>query len=44
MLDSYGLPFTAEAFTTAFAGYEGSMEELGAYVSTDGYEFETTEG
>ena len=41
MLDSYGLPFTAEAFTTAFAGYEGSMEELGAYVSTDGYEFET---
>ena len=40
MLDSYGLPFTAEAFTTAFAGYEGSMEELGAYVSTDGYEFE----
>ena len=30
-----------EAFTTAFAGYEGSMEELGAYVSTDGYEFET---
>ena len=31
MLDSYGLPFTAEA----------SMEELGAYVSTDGYEFET---
>ncbi|MFR5355655.1 MAG: hypothetical protein ACLTI1_06005 [Clostridia bacterium] len=39
MLDSYGLPFTAEAFT-AFAGYEGSME-AGAYVSTDGYEFET---
>ena len=41
MLDSYGLPFTAEAFTTAFAGYEGSMDELGAYVSTDGYDFKT---
>ena len=45
-LDTYATmdeedPFTAEAFTTAFAGYEGSMEELGAYVSTDGYEFET---
>lgn len=38
MLSMYGLPFTAEAFTTAFAGYEGSAEELGAYVSTDGYE------
>ena len=41
MLDSYGLPFTAEAFTTAFAGYEGSIDELGAYVSTDGYDFTT---
>lgn len=41
MLDSYGLPFTAEAFTTAFAGYEGSVDELGAYVSTDGYDFKT---
>ena len=41
MLDSYGLPFTAEAFSTAFAGYEGSMDELGAYVSTDGYDFKT---
>ncbi|MDO4262285.1 MAG: OadG family transporter subunit [Eubacteriales bacterium] len=38
MLDMYQLPFTAEAFTTAFSGYEGSVEELGAYVSTDGYE------
>ena len=38
LLSRYGLPFTAEAFTTAFAGYEGSAEELGAYVSTDGYE------
>ena len=38
MLDAYGLPFTADAFSTAFAGYAGSVEELGAYVSTDGYE------
>lgn len=38
LIDAYGLPFTGDAFTSAFAGYEGSMEELGAYVSTDGYE------
>lgn len=38
VIDSYGLPFTAEAFTTAFAGYAGSAEELGAYVSTDSYD------
>lgn len=41
LLDAYGLPFTPEAFTTAFAGYEGSVDELGAYVSTDGYDFTT---
>jgi len=38
VLNSYGLPLTAEAFTTAFAGYEGSADELGAYVSTDSYD------
>ena len=38
LIDTYGLPFTGDAFTSAFAGYEGSLEELGAYVSTDGYE------
>lgn len=38
MIESYGLPFTAEAFTTAFAGYEGSAEELGAYVETVSYD------
>lgn len=31
ILDNYGLPFTAEAFTTAFSGYMGNEEELGAY-------------
>ena len=41
ILDNYGLPFTAEAFTTAFSGYMGNEEELGAYVSTDGYEVST---
>ncbi len=30
--------FTAEAFTTAFAGYQSSMEELGSYVATVSYE------
>ena len=44
LLSMYGLPFTAEAFTTAFAGYEGSAEELGAYVSTDGYEEPVVKG
>ena len=44
LLSRYGLPFTAEAFTTAFAGYEGSAEELGAYVSTDGYEEPVVQG
>lgn len=44
LLSMYGLPFTAEAFTTAFAGYEGSAEELGAYVSTDGYETPEVKG
>lgn len=38
LIESYGLPFTADAFTTAFAGYEGSVDELGAYVSTDSYD------
>ncbi len=38
LLDSYSLPFTPDAFTTAFSGYEGNEKELGAYVSTDGYE------
>ncbi len=38
LIDMYGLPFTGEAFTSAFAGYESSMEELGAYISTDNYE------
>ena len=41
LLDGYSLPFTPEAFTTAFSGYEGNEEELGAYVSTDGYEVST---
>lgn len=44
MIESYGLPFTAEAFTTAFAGYEGSAEELGAYVSTDSYDAPIVKG
>lgn len=43
-LDSLGLPFTAEAFTTALAGYQGSAEELGPYVSTDGYEAPEVKG
>ncbi|MDE7318762.1 MAG: OadG family protein [Lachnospiraceae bacterium] len=38
LIDAYGLPFTGDSFISAFAGYESSMEELGAYVSTDGYE------
>ena len=38
LIDAYGLPFTGDSFISAFAGYEGSMEELGAYLSTDGYE------
>ena len=33
-----GFHLRGDAFTSAFAGYEGSLEELGAYVSTDGYE------
>lgn len=44
LIDAYGLPFTGDAFTSAFAGYEGSMEELGAYVSTDGYEEPAVKG
>lgn len=44
MIESYGLPFTAEAFTTAFAGYEGSAEELGAYVETVSYDAPTVKG
>lgn len=44
LIQSYGLPFTAEAFTTAFAGYEGSVEELGAYVSTDSYDAPIVKG
>lgn len=38
LVDEYKLPFTADAFSTAFAGYTGSMEELGAYQSTDSFE------
>lgn len=38
LVDSYGLPFTGDAFTSAFAGYLGSAEELGAYISTDSYD------
>lgn len=38
LISSNRLPFTAEAFTTAFSGYIGNVDELGAYVSTDGYE------
>lgn len=44
MLEEYNLPFTAEAFTTAFAGYQGSAEELGEYLSTDGYETPEVKG
>lgn len=44
LVNEFGLPFTAEAFTTAFAGYQGSAEELGAYVSTDGYETPEVKG
>lgn len=44
LIESYGLPFTAEAFTTAFAGYEGSADELGAYVSTDSYDAPIVKG
>ena len=38
LIDAEGLPFTGDSFISAFAGYEGSMKELGAYRSTDGYE------
>lgn len=38
LVDAYGFPFEADAFRSAFAGYLGSMEDLGAYVSTDEYE------
>lgn len=44
LIETYGLPFTAEAFTTAFAGYEGTADELGAYVSTIGYDEPTIKG
>lgn len=44
LLEAYGLPFTAEAFTTAFAGYEGAADELGAYVSTLGYDTPEVKG
>lgn len=38
---AYGSPFgyfTAESLAGAFAGYESSVDELGAYVSTIGYD------
>ena len=38
LIDQFGLPFTAESFSTAFAGYAGSMDELGGYLSTDSYD------
>lgn len=37
MIEYYQYPFTADSLVNAFAGYEGSKEELGAYVSTDAY-------
>ncbi len=40
----FSLPFTPEAFVTAFEGYRSSVEELGAYVSTDGYETPQVDG
>lgn len=40
-----GITFLSpEAFTTAFAGYEGSIDELGEYQSTDSYEEPETKG
>ncbi len=44
VIEYSGLPFTAEAFTTAFAGYQGSVEELGAYISTDSYDAPIVKG
>ena len=39
LLDDYGLPVhTGSFFYRVFRIYEGNEEELGAYVSTDGYE------
>lgn len=35
---------TPEAFTTAFAGYESSIDELGEYQSTDSYEDPVVKG
>ncbi len=39
LIESMGstFPFTAEAFISACAGYESTMEDLGGYVSTIGY-------
>ena len=44
VIEYNGLPFTAEAFTTAFAGYQGSVDELGAYISTDSYDAPIVKG
>ncbi|MGN0334164.1 MAG: OadG family protein [Lachnospiraceae bacterium] len=38
VLDNSGLPIRAEAFQNVFSGYLSSTEDLGAYISTDGYE------
>lgn len=44
VIESYSLPFTADSLISAFAGYEGSVEELGAYVSTDSYDAPIVKG
>jgi len=44
---NYGSPFgyfTAESMASAFAGYESSIEDLGAYVSTIGYDEPVVKG
>lgn len=38
ILDSSGIPVTAEAFQDIFGGYAGDVDEFGEYISTDGYE------
>lgn len=42
-LDYAGLPIQADAFQALFESYLSYTEELGAYVSTDGFDIERTE-
>ena len=43
ILDQSGIPMTAEAFKGVFNGYASSVEEFGAYISTDAYELKGDE-